>query len=79
MSNKKYIKSIIINNQLINIGKDDYGQCYFFEYYNTNTKEIEQISLGSYNYNYEQEIRDYFQPHKNRWNEFKWRIKKLFK
>lgn len=59
MRREDYIKTIIVDGQMVNIGQDDYGQCYYFEYVNEDG-ELEEMSCGSYNFNWEQEVRDYF-------------------
>ena len=60
MKKEDYLKSIVIDDTLVNIGIDDYGQCYYFEYYDTKERQIKEVSCGTYCTNYEQEIKDYF-------------------
>ena len=52
MRDNEYITSLKLNNQLVNIGLDDNGQCYFVEYVDPKTGEDKQVSLGSYNMEY---------------------------
>lgn len=59
MRKEDYIKTIKVNDYTVDIGLDDYGQCYYFEYVDKNG-ELREVSCGSYNFNYEQEIKDYF-------------------
>lgn len=55
MRKEEYIKTLIVNNKKIKLGIDDYGQCYFIEFINDNGK-IEELSLGTYNCDYMEEI-----------------------
>lgn len=59
MKKEEYVKTLIIKEQKIEVGLDDYGQCYFFEYKDKNGK-VQEICCGLYNPNYEKEIADYF-------------------
>jgi len=59
MRKEDYIKTIKVNGYTVDIGLDDYGQCYYFEYVDKNGK-LQEVGCGSYNFNYEQEIKDYF-------------------
>ena len=59
MRKEEYIKTLIIKGQKVEVGMDDYGQCYFFEYKDENGK-VQEVCCGSYNPNYEEEIADYF-------------------
>ena len=58
MKQSEYIKTIVLNNIMINIGMDDYGQCYFFEY--VSNGKLKEVSCGTYCLDYMQEIKDYF-------------------
>jgi len=58
MKREEYIETLIVKDQLVNVGKDDYGQQYFFEYYNG--KELVEVGCGAYNKNYKEEIENYF-------------------
>ena len=60
MKDTDYIKTIVVNDRMVNIGLDDYGQCYYFEYYDEEEKELKDVSCGTYNFNYEEEIEAYF-------------------
>ena len=55
MRKEEYIKTLIVNNKEIKLGIDDYGQCYFIEFINDNG-DIEELSLGTYNCDYMEEI-----------------------
>jgi hypothetical protein len=48
MTNNEFIKHITYNNIEINLGIDDYGQSYFIEYINPDTKEVVSEHIGSY-------------------------------
>lgn len=58
MKQSEYIKTIVLDGKMINIGLDDYGQCYFFEYVKDGT--LKEVSCGTYCPDYMQEIKDYF-------------------
>ena len=49
-----YVNSIVVGDKLINIGLDDYGQCYFIEW--AENGESKQESCGSYNTDYKSYI-----------------------
>ena len=55
MHKDEYIKTIVYNGHMINIGLDDYGQQYFLEYLDENNNIIQQ-GCGAYNENYEHEV-----------------------
>lgn len=55
MKKEDYIGSLTINNTKVDIGIDDYGQCYYFEFEN-DKGEIETYGCGSYNINYLDDI-----------------------
>ena len=59
MRKEEYIKTLIIKGQKVEVGMDDYGQCFFFEYKDKNEK-VQEVCCESYNPNYEEEIADYF-------------------
>ena len=61
MKREDYIESKVINGYLVNIGIDDYGQCYYFEFLNKEGK-LEEVSCGTYNLDYMEEI-DYYMNH----------------
>ena len=58
MKQNEYIKTIVLDGKMINIGLDDYGQCYFFEYVKDGA--LKEVSCGTYCPDYMQEIKDYF-------------------
>ena len=49
MNRKDYVGSLAIKGQLVNVGMDDYGQCYYFEYYDKDENKILERSCGAYN------------------------------
>lgn len=53
MKDFEYVTTLKLNKQLVNIGLDDNGQCYFAEYVDPKTYEDKQVSLGTYNSDYE--------------------------
>lgn len=59
MKREEYIETLIIKDIEIDVGIDDYGQCYFFEYIDGNGNK-RKIGCGSYNPNYKEEIAGYF-------------------
>ena len=59
ITQEEFVESIIVNGRLVNVGLDDYGQQYFFQYVD-DTGELKEVGCGSYNTNYRQEIEDYF-------------------
>lgn len=54
MKPEEFITSVKLGGKLINIGLDDYGQCYFVEYVEDN--EIKELGLGTYNFEYMDEV-----------------------
>ena len=54
MTDKEYVTSYVIGDRLVNVGLDDYGQCYFIEW--ADNGELKQDSCGSYNHNYKEYI-----------------------
>ena len=54
MNRDEYIKTVIYNGKMINIGLDDYGQTYFIEY--AEDGEIKEECVGSYIEDYEDYI-----------------------
>lgn len=59
MKKSEYVKTVVLGGKMINIGLDDYGQCYFFEFVDQNG-ELKEMSCGTYCFDYMQEIKDYF-------------------
>ena len=58
MKKEEYVETKVINGHMVNIGLDDYGQCYFFEFVDPDG-ELREVSCGTYNFNYEEEIEYY--------------------
>ncbi len=54
MKQEEYIKTIIYNDRLINLGLDDAGQTYFIEY--AEDGQLKEECVGSYNTDYERYI-----------------------
>lgn len=55
-----YVGSLVVKGQLINVGVDDYGQCYYFEYYNKEEGKIMENGCGTYNDQFIDEIVAFF-------------------
>lgn len=53
MKPEEYVKTIIVYDKMVNVGIDDYGQCYFIEYLDESTGELVEISCGTYENDYE--------------------------
>lgn len=51
MNKEDYIKTVEIDGIKVDIGMDDYGQCYYFEYTDKDG-EFHQYSCGTYNMDY---------------------------
>ena len=58
MRKEEYVKSVKVGNIKVDVGIDDYGQCYFFEYLDNG--ELKEVCCGSYNLLYMEEIASYF-------------------
>lgn len=58
MKQDEYIKTIVYNGHMINIGLDDYGQTYFIEY--VENGELKEECIGSYIPDYEYYIEGRF-------------------
>ena len=54
MKQEEYIKTIVYNGQMINIGLNDYGQTYFIEY--VEDGELKEECVGAYVAEYEDYI-----------------------
>lgn len=54
MSKDEYIKTISVCGQKIDVGIDDYGQCYFIEWDDEDGHN--EDCLGAYNFNYVESI-----------------------
>ena len=52
MKPEEYVKTIVVYGKMVNVGMDDYGQCYFIEYLNEDTGELVEVGCGSYNSDY---------------------------
>jgi len=51
-----YCFSMKIRHYIVELFLSDYGQCYFIKYKNLNTGEVDEVGLGTYNFNYLEEI-----------------------
>lgn len=54
MKQEEYIKTIVYNGRMINLGQDDYGQTYIIEYLEDG--EIKEECVGAYVTDYEDYI-----------------------
>ena len=61
MKKDEYIKTLNIADKEIQLGLDDYGQCYFIEWID-DSGEKQSTGLGTYNANYLQDIYYLFDP-----------------
>lgn len=54
MKSLEYVTTVLVKDYVVNIGIDDYGQCYFIEWVeNENGKDVvRSLSLGTYCTNY---------------------------
>lgn len=59
MKKEEYVESLIIDDRIVEVGQDDYGQCYFFNYLDENNN-IKSVCCGSYNPYYKDEIAGFF-------------------
>lgn len=59
MTKEEYVKTFEICGTKVDLGLDDYGQCYFIEWTNE-SGEVNSIGLGTYNFNYLEEIYSIF-------------------
>ena len=62
MTKQEYIETLYINGIKVDVGIDDYGQCYFFEYTDENG-QFNSIGCGTYNEWYLEEIYYYLDPY----------------
>lgn len=53
MKREEYVKTIVVYGKMVNVGIDDYGQCYFIEFVN-DKGELQEVSCGTYNYEIEE-------------------------
>lgn len=49
-----YLETKVIDSQMVNIGADDYSQCFYFEY--VENGELKEAICSTYNYDYMEEI-----------------------
>ena len=61
MEFSQYIKTLTICGHDIDLGLDDYGQCYFIEWIDENGDK-KDTGLGTYNFHYMEEIYYRFDP-----------------
>lgn len=61
MEKNEYIKTFTICGKDIDLGLDDYGQCYFVEWTDENGVK-KDVGLGTYNLHYMEEIYYMFDP-----------------
>lgn len=59
MKCEEYVKTIVCNGVMINIGLDDAGQQYFLEYVN-DSGELVEVGCGSYNTDYMEVVESYW-------------------
>ena len=59
MKKEDYVETLIIKGKRVDVGLDDYGQCYYFEY-KDDKGDNREISCGSFNEDYLGEIADFF-------------------
>lgn len=60
MTKDEYIKTLNVCGKEVQLGLDDYGQCYFIEW--EENGETRSMGLGTYNFNYMSEIYSLFDP-----------------
>ena len=60
MDSRDYIKTLHINSLSIDLGIDDYGQCYYIEWEQDGEKKI--TGMGAYNFHYMEDIYYMFDP-----------------
>ena len=58
MTKKEFVRTITVCGQKIDIGIDDYGQCYFIEW--DDSEGHHEMGLGAYNFNYIEPIYSMF-------------------
>lgn len=59
MRKEDYFTTIVVDGKVVPIGIDDYGQCYYFEYVDKDG-QLQEMTCGTYNFNWEKEISDFF-------------------
>ena len=60
MDKRNYIKTLHICGYDIDLGLDDYGQCYYIEWEQDGEKKV--TGLGAYNFHYLEDIYYMFDP-----------------
>jgi hypothetical protein len=55
MKKEEYVKTFEVNGTKVDLGLDDYGQCYFIEWVDKNGDK-KSTSLGTYNFHYMEDI-----------------------
>lgn len=58
MTREEYIKTVVYNGHMINIGMDDNGQQYFLQY--VEGDQLIEVGCGAYNENYQSYIEHLF-------------------
>lgn len=61
MKKEEYVKTLNICGKEIQLGLDDYGQCYFIEWIDDEGRE-QSTGLGTYNFHYLEDIYYLFDP-----------------
>lgn len=59
MKRDEYLETIIVHGHMVNVGMDDAGQQYFYEFVNENG-ELEERGCGAYNFHYYEDILSHF-------------------
>lgn len=59
MTKEEYVKTFTVCGVKVDLGLDDYGQCYFIEWADENG-EKQSAGLGTYNFNYMESIYSLF-------------------
>ena len=59
MTKEEYVKTFEVCGTKVDLGLDDYGQCYFIEWTDKNG-ERKETGLGTYNFHYLEEIYSMF-------------------
>lgn len=59
MKQEDYVETLDVKGKKVDVGLDDYGQCYYFEFEDDNG-DIKEVSCRTFNGDYVGEIADYF-------------------
>ena len=59
MKQEDYVETLDVKGKKVDVGLDDYGQCYYFEFEDDNG-DIKEVSCGTFNGDYVGEIAAYF-------------------